>query len=127
MSSEQTHFLNGINSPFLTKDSTISVNIADLNFRALIDTGAAVTAVTARVWQRCASNKSLNLGSPNYDSITTVDGCLLKVIGRVMLPFAIGCKTFPFEAHVIQDLTSDVILRRNFFEKFVLKLILMRV
>ena len=126
VSSEQTHLLNGINSPFHTKDSTISVNIARLNFRALIDTGAAVTAVSARVWQKCASNLSLNLGPPNHDSITTVDGCLLKVIGRVMLPFAIGSKIFPFEAHVIQDLTSDAILGRDFSKNFVLKLILMR-
>ena len=44
-----------------------------------------------------------------------------------MLPFAVGSKTFPFEAHVIQDLTCDVILGRNFFQKFVLRLILMRV
>ena len=122
VSSGQTQFLNGINSPFHTKDSTISVNIARLNFRALIDTGAAVTAVSARAWQRCSSNISLNLGPPNHDSITTVDGCLLKVIGRVMLPFAIDSKIFPFEAHVIQDLTSDVILGRNFFEKFCAKI-----
>ena len=83
-------------------DSTISVNIIDLNFRALIYTGAAVTAVVALVWQRCASNISLNLRPPNHDSITTVDGCLLKVIGRVKLPFAIGSKSFPFEAQVIE-------------------------
>ena len=56
VSSKQTQFLNGINFPFHAKDSTISGNIAYLNFRALIDTGAAVTAVSARVWQRCASN-----------------------------------------------------------------------
>ena len=42
VSSEQTQFLNGINSPFHTKDSAISVNIAHLNFRALIDTGDAL-------------------------------------------------------------------------------------
>ena len=42
VSSEQTQFLNGINSPFHTKDSTISVNIAHFNFRALIDTGDAL-------------------------------------------------------------------------------------
>ena len=42
VSSEQTQFLNGINSPFHTKDSIISVNIAHLNFRALIDTGDAL-------------------------------------------------------------------------------------
>ena len=99
-----------------------SVNIAHLNFQALLDTGAAVTAVSARVCQKCASNISLNLGPPNHDSITTVDGCLLKVSGTVMLPFTIGSKTFPFEAHVIQDLTSDVILGRNFFQKFCAKI-----
>ena len=94
-----------------------------MNFRALIDTGTpAVTAGSARVWQRCASNISHNVGPLKHDFITTVDGCLLNVIGRVMLPFAIGSKTFPFEAHVIQDLTSDVILGRNFFENFCAKI-----
>ena len=39
-----------------------------------------------------------------------------------MLPFPIGSTTFPVEAHVIQDLTSDVILRRNFFKKFCTKI-----
>ena len=39
-----------------------------------------------------------------------------------MLPFAIDSKIFPFEAHVIQDLISDVILGRNFFEKFCAKI-----
>ena len=106
VSSEHTQSLDGINSPFQAKDSTISVNIAHLNFQALLDIGAAVTAVSARVCQKCASNISLNLGPPNHDSITTVDGYSLKVLGIVMLPFAIGSKTFPFEAHVIQDLTS---------------------
>ena len=114
--------LDEINSPFRTKDPTISVNIARLNFQALIDTGAAVTAVSARVLQRCSSNISLSLGTPNHDSRTTVDGCLPKVIGRVLLPLAIDSKIFPFEAHVIQDLTSDVILGRKFFEKFCAKI-----
>ena len=39
-----------------------------------------------------------------------------------MLPFAIGSKIFPFEAHVIQEFTSDVILGRKFFEKFCAKI-----
>ena len=104
------------------EDSTVSVNIAHLNFRALIDTGAVVTAVSAGVWQRCASNISFYLALPNHVSITTVDGCLLKEIGRLMLPFAIRSKIFPFEAHVIQDLTSDEVLGRNFFEQFCAKI-----
>ena len=52
VSSEQTQSLDGINSPFQAKDSTISVNIAHLSFQALLDTGAAVTAGSARVWQK---------------------------------------------------------------------------
>ena len=127
VSINQTQCLYGINSPFHTKDSTIFVNNEHWNYRALIDTDAAVTTVSARIWQRCTSNISLNLGPPNRDSIKTVDACLLKVNGRVMLPFAIGSRTFPFEAHAIQDLPSDVILGRNFFEKLVLKLVLMRI
>ena len=39
-----------------------------------------------------------------------------------MLPFAIDSKIFPFEAHMILDLTSDVILERDFFEKFCAKI-----
>ena len=59
--------IDRINFRFHTKDSTISVKIAYLNFRALIDTGAAVTEVSARVWQRYASNIRLKLGPPNHD------------------------------------------------------------
>ena len=39
-----------------------------------------------------------------------------------MFPFAIDYKIFPFGARVIQDLTSDVILGRYFFEKFYAKI-----
>ena len=66
--------------------------------------------------QQCVSNISLDLDPLNHDSpITTVDRYSLKVFGSEILPFAIGSRTFPFEACVIQDLTS------------VLRLILMRV
>ena len=79
VSSNQTQSLDGINSPFQRKDSTVSATIARLNFRALLDTSAAVTTVSARVWQKRVSDISLNLGPPNHCSITTVDGYSLKV------------------------------------------------
>ena len=37
VSSKHTQFLEGINFPFHKKDSTLSVNIAHLNFRASVD------------------------------------------------------------------------------------------
>lgn len=39
-----------------------------------------------------------------------------------MFPFAIGSKTFPFEAHVIEDLTFDVISGGDFFQNFCAKI-----
>ena len=63
---------DGINSPFHAKDSTISVNLAHLNLQALLDTGAAVTAESARVWQNC-----VNLDPPNHVSLIR-DGPLEK-------------------------------------------------
>ena len=116
VSSKQTQTLDEINSPFQVKDPTISFNIAHLNYQALLDTGAAVAALSARVWQECVSDITLDLDPPNHDSITTVDGYSLKVLGKVMLPFAIRSKIFPCEAHMIPDSTFDVVLRRNFFQ-----------
>ena len=70
--SKPTRSPDGINSPFHAKDSTISVNFAHLNLQALLDTGAAVTAESARVWQNC-----VNLDPPNHVSLIT-DGPLEK-------------------------------------------------
>ena len=93
-----------------------------MNFKALLDTGAAVTAVSARVWQESVSDISPNLDPPNHDFIRTVDGYSLEILVKVMLPFAIGSNSFPFEAHVIPGLTSDVILGRHFSQKICAKI-----
>ena len=51
------------------------------------------------------SDISFDLGPPDHDSITTVDGCWLKVFGKVMLPFAIG-----FGASELVKVTEDAII-----------------
>ena len=71
----------------------ISVNIAHLKFKALIDTGVAVTEISACEWPDSVSDVSPTLDLPNHDSITTVDGYSLQIFGKMMLPFAVGSNT----------------------------------
>lgn len=51
-----------------------------------------------------------------------MDAYSLKILARVMFPFTIDSKAFPFEVDVIQDLTSDVMLGRTFFQKLCAKI-----
>ena len=71
----------------------VSVTIKGNSHRALLDTGAAVTAIS-------------------------VSGSPLSVLGKVWLNFVIKSDVFPFEAYVIKDLTHDVVLGRDFLHKY---------
>ena len=51
-------------------------------------------------------------------SVTTVSGSPLNVLGKVWLNFVIKSDVFPFEAYVIKDLTHDVVLGRDFLQKY---------
>ena len=47
-----------------------------------------------------------------------VSGSPLNVLGKVWLNFVIKADVFPFEAYVIKDLTHDVVLGRDFLQKY---------
>ena len=40
----------------MAENSTLPISIAGHNFYCLIDSGAAVTAVSAKVWRECLSH-----------------------------------------------------------------------
>ena len=48
--------VNGICVPSVAENSTLPISIAGHNFYCLIDSGAAVTAVSAKVWRECLSH-----------------------------------------------------------------------
>ena len=49
--------------------------------------------------------------------VTTVNGFPLKSLGKTLVKFVIQSQVFPCEAHVIEGLTYDVILGRDFLQK----------
>ena len=60
--------------PLKPGDFTVSVGVANFKFQALLDTGAAVTAVSACIWREYLIDIDPNLSPPARGAVTTVDG-----------------------------------------------------
>jgi len=106
----------------ISDNSNISVGIGGLQFPALVDTGASVTAISANVWDKYLSQTSLCLDSSSVSCITSVNGLPLVTLGKVWLNFSIESEVFPFEIYVIKDLTHDVVIGRDFLQKYCSKI-----
>ena len=97
---------------------TVSVGIANFKFQALLDTGAAVTAVSGRIWREYLIDIHPNLNPPARGAVTTVDIRELVTLGTLVLTFKIGADSFPLKAHVIEGLAFDVIIGGDFLKEF---------
>ena len=70
---------------FVTETSCVSVNIGEYNFRALVDTGAAVTAVSADVWNKYLCHVYLSLSNASSKNVTSVTGCSFNILGKTFM------------------------------------------
>lgn len=104
--------------PFVANSSSISISIEGHTFRCLVDTGAAITAVSAYVWNEYLHSVCPNLVHPDLENVTSVNGEPLSVLGKAMIKFTIESEVFPFQSHVISGLTYDVILGRDFLSRY---------
>ena len=112
---------SNISLPFVAGRSTLPVSIEGHNFYCLIDSGAAVTAVSAKVWRKYLCHAYPRLDRPDSESVTTVNGSCLTILGKSPMKFVIDSHEFPFEARVIENLSYDVILGRDFLKEFCFK------
>ena len=99
-------------------DFTVSVGVANFKFQALLDTGAAVSAVSARIWREYLVDIHPNLNPPARGAVATVNGCELVTLGTLVLSFDIDAESFPAKADVIEGLAFDVIIGRDFLQEF---------
>ena len=58
------------------------------------------------------------MGNSGLETITSANGDILNTLGKTVMQFVIQSEIFPFEAYVIGNLTYDVILGRDFLQKF---------
>ena len=104
---------SNISLPFVAGSSTLPVSMEGHSFHCLIDSGAAVTAVSAKVWRKYLCHAYPRLDGPDSESVTTVNGSCLTILGKSPMKFVIDSHEFPFEARVIENLSYDVILSRD--------------
>ena len=104
--------------PFENDNFNVCVTIKGNSYRALLDTGAAVTTISSQVWDKYLSHQNCCLDSSSNSSVTAVTGSPLSVLGKVWINFVIKSDVFPFEAYVITDLTHDVVLGRDFLQNY---------
>ena len=81
--------------PFESDNFKVSLTIKGNSYRALFDTGAAVTAISSQVWDNYLSHKICCLDSSSTSCVTTVNGSPLSVLGNVWLSFVIKLDVFP--------------------------------
>ena len=81
--------------PFESDNFKVSLTIKGNSYRALFDTGAAVTAISSQVWDNYLSHKICCLDSSSTSCVTTVNGSPLSVLGKVWLSFVIKLDVFP--------------------------------
>ncbi|KAL9976989.1 hypothetical protein ACROYT_G014344 [Oculina patagonica] len=91
--------IDGICFSFSPDSSIISVGIEGHKFPSLVDTGAAVTAVNANVWNKYLKNTHSNLSSSNSEIVTTVNGCPLKLLGKALVKFVINPTAKPIKIY----------------------------
>ena len=60
--------------PFKSDNFNVSVTIKGNSYRALLDTGEAVTAISSQVWDKYLSHKNCCLDSSSTSCVTTVSG-----------------------------------------------------
>lgn len=124
------HFTDiNIQSQHTPDDSIVQLNdksgnltlqgcIGGLSLPFLIDTGAAITAISLALWQSLPAPVKHPPHPTSTLSVRTVNGDPMIVQGSVPVPLQIGHHTFTHNALVIENLLHDVILGKDFLERF---------
>ena len=73
------------------------------------------------MWRKYLRHAYLRLEGPDSESVTTINGSRLTILGKSPMRFVIDSHEFPFEAHMIENLSYDVILGRDFLKEFCFK------
>jgi hypothetical protein len=94
------------------KKSSCKVLIKNQPFRALIDSGADVSLLSADVYDKLKLDKQ-ELGPPTVD-LTTVTGDNIDVEGCQNISFCLGSQQYNHEFHVVNHIHAKVILGFDF-------------
>lgn len=106
-----------INETSTDGESTVYGEIANTQVRMLIDSGAAISAISEKLFNETPSLRHSELQQTQNVQVQSVNGQPLKIIGLITLQVGIGGLTYKLQAHIIQDLHYEVVLGRDFLKE----------
>ena len=100
-----------------SNDLTTEGEIAGQVVQLLVDTGACVSAIDKQLFAKIYGHFPPNMSKGSLSSVQTVSGEKVPVLGKITIPLQIQGREYTCEFHVMQNLTYDVILGRDFLQK----------
>ena len=87
------------------------IKLENKKIRTLIDTGAEVSLIHERVYNKLQFEPKLN--TKHQTSLQAVNGKQLNVRGLIQLPFKIGNEKVTHPFYVVKDINRNAILGRD--------------
>lgn len=99
-----------------SNNTSVVGKISNHTLTFLIDTGANVTAIRADVWRRIPAIANHSPSPTPITTIKAVSGAEIPVLGQLEIPFEIDQHIYKFQALIIECLTYEAVLGRDFLE-----------
>ena len=104
----------GVGAPEPQTKPSCRIRINNSTFRALVDTGAGVSLLSAKAFRMVSRGTDGPRLSEGRVLIQGASGVGLKVLAAVFVAIQIGSSRYEHEFHVVDSLTSTVILGWDF-------------
>ncbi|KAL9954328.1 hypothetical protein ACROYT_G041849 [Oculina patagonica] len=106
----------GSDAKLMSNDLTTEGKIAGQAVQLLVDTGACVSAIDKQFFAKIYGQFPPKLSDCSLSSIQAVGGGTVQVLGKITVPLQLNGCEYPCEFHVMQNLTCDAILGRDFLQ-----------
>ncbi|XP_078379487.1 uncharacterized protein LOC144662533 [Oculina patagonica] len=106
----------GSDAKLTSNDLTTVGKIAGQAVQLLVDTGACVSAIDKQFFAKIYGQFPPKMSDCSLSSIQAVGGGTVKVLGKITVPLQLNGCEYPCEFHVMQNLTCDAILGRDFLQ-----------
>ena len=99
-----------------TQNTYVTVHVSDIQHRALIDTGAQKSCISAGVYQNLNNSTEISSDS-GFTSFKGANGAPLQVLGTCYIQLTLGGQQFNHLFYVLASLDLPIILGADFLEE----------
>ena len=97
------------------RNAFVKAQILGHHVDLLVDSGASISIINAEFVQEALSEETTPIMAPStYPRVGTVSGEKLPTIGEIEVTLSFNGKEFPWQFHVVENMTTNAVLGRDF-------------